>query len=293
MKIIFLSHTSRNSTFKVGSYHLSNEAIKVHGVLYINPPISPFHYLKALLFKKYRTTIFKVKTEKPLIYTEENGIINYTPFKLFPFRKFYGLENIIFAEKSELSWMHRRKLRVLGYDKADLVIQDNLNLTFFKTLINCKKWIYRPTDDILSMPNQSKKYLLIENKVVNFSNQIFVTSTELKKIISDRYHRDCTVLHNGIDIKKLQIYSRKVPPIIKRLSNQRAIIVTYIGSLDQRFDFKLLTFIARMLPEHQFVIGGSSSCYFPDFPNVHEIGNVPYEEVGNYYSNSRAFATCK
>lgn len=287
MKIVFLSHTSRNSVYKVGSYHLSNEAIKISEVLYINPPLTPLHYLKALINREYRQTVFKAKIKHPRIIKEKNGIINYTPFKILSFRKFFGLERTLFAEKSEISWVHKRTLRRLGFDKVDIVIQDNLNLTFFRNIIKSNSWIYRPTDDILSMPNQSKKYLKIEDLVVRFSDKIIVTSTKLKEIIKLRYGIKSNILHNGINLEELKAMSTDIPKELTSIyENKDKIIVVYIGSLDERFDFELIKYCARKLPDHLFIIGGSNTSHFGEISNVIEIGEVAYEQVAIYYNNA-------
>lgn len=288
MKIVFLSHTPRNYLFKVGSYHLSNECVRLgHQVLYIPSPLSPFHFMNIprLGDEDYRNVIkSRLQTLRPRV--DAKGVANLTPFVLLPYNK--GLfDRPQIALDYHFTFNHiGRKIRTIGFDEADLVIQDKVGLFFMRRFIRARRWIYRATDDYSSMSRgaSSDSIQMLEQKICDFSDHIFVTSHPLKQLFKQRYKAEASVLRNGVDADHFGAAHDR-PAEYASISKP---IILYVGSLDQRFDLGLLTEVAHRHPDLQFVIvgPGGKSRIPEDHPNILALGPKPYEQVPAYMQHA-------
>src|SRR5699024_5886090 len=281
MKIIFLSHTPRNYLFKVGSYHLSNTLAEMgHNVLYIPSPLSLFHFLNLPMLgdTDYRNVIkSRLQTLSPV--TDSAGVTNLTPFVLTPFNK--GLFDR--PETPLKQWFTfnqiDKKIKKIGFDSPDLVIQDKPGLFFMRKFIHAQSWIYRATDDYSSMARGagSKSIQKLEHKICQFADQVLVTSEPLRELFSQRYNIHPKVLRNGVD-------SRHFTGKQDKPDNYRNIqkpIILYVGSLDDRFDLQLLLATAKQSPDlHYVIVGPGSKEQIPDdVQNISAWGPRPYEHI--------------
>lgn len=287
MKIVFLSHTSRNSIYKVGSYHLSNRLSEDHEILYINNPITVFHGIKAIFNQKYRKYVFTTKI-KNIGIRKEHRIINFSPFKLISFRVGFPFENILWATSSTIieNIFLKMILRKYSFLEVDLVIIDSLNLSYLTKIIKYERLIYRATDDYTTLPNQSKKLEILERRLINQAHKTVVTSSILKNIFEEKYGIQSSVISNGIDTSYLQSLELKMPDIYPKLKSDYKSILIYIGSLDSRIDKKLLQALSINNPTTAIVLGGDTNDEFNNYSNIFEIGKVSYKEIGEYYSNA-------
>lgn len=288
MKIVFLSHTPRNSLFKVGSYHLSREFSRMgHGVLYVPSALSLFHFLNLPMLwdEDYRNTLkSRISTLKPV--WDEDNVINLTPFVLMPFGK--G-----FFDRSETpinQWFTfnkiDNKIRGLGFDQPDLVIQDKAGLFFMRKFIQARTWIYRATDDYSRMARgpgrESMKKL--EQVICDFADRVVVTSRPLQQLFDDRYQVEATVIRNGVDVRHFSGHRAKP----KEYQSIEKPIILYVGSMDQRFNWNLLTETARHSREwHYVLIGpGAEEHLFDNLPNVTALGSRPYQSIPAYMQHA-------
>lgn len=274
-KIVFLSHTPLNSFYKVGSYHLSKILSKEHEILYITSPISCFHFLKGITNSEYRRTILKKKTES-LKLEEYEGIKTITPFVLIPYRGIFPFDNAAIPLKYSSFFLGQMKsvLDKIGFSKVDFVIQDSPILFYLKDLFQDAKWIYRVTDDYLTMPKAPKTLGVIEDKIVKRSDKIIVTSNVLREIIEERYSRESLVLENGVDSSFFGIKSEA--------STDKNIQCIYIGSIDDRFDYTLFNELAENNRTINFTIIGKKTDKINDQSNVKKIGFVDHKDLLKY-----------
>ncbi len=229
MKIVFLSHTPRNYLFKVGSYHLSNHLADMgHDVLYIPSPLSLFHFLNIpkLGDSDYRNNIqSRIRTLTPFL--DSYNVTNVTPFVFIPFNK--GIFDRPEIPMDQWFTFNRidKKIKALGFDKADLVIQDKAGLFFMRKFINAYRWIYRATDDYSSMtggPGQQSIQTL-EQEICDFADRVLVTSEPLQQLFCERYDVEASILRNGVEAshftgrqRKPEEYATVSSPIILYVS---------------------------------------------------------------------------
>lgn len=288
MKIVFLSHTPRNYLFKVGSYHLSNNLAQMgHEVLYIPASLSPFHFLNIPKIgdEDYRNVIkSRLRTLKPTV--DSHNITNITPFVLTPFNK--GIFDRPDIPVKQWFTFNRidKKLKTIGFDEVDLVIQDKPGLFFIRRFIDAARWIYRPTDDYSSMsrgPGQ-QSIRTLEQKICDFSDQVLVTSAPLKQLFSERYGVQAAILRNGVEASHFTTIYKK-PEEYTAISKP---IVLYVGSLDERFDLELLIKTASYCSDfHYIIVGPESKERIPnDAENITALGPKPYEQVPAYMQHA-------
>lgn len=288
MKIIFLSHTPRNYLFKVGSYHLSNNLAGMgHEVLYLPSPLSLFHFLNISMFgdEDYRNVIkSRLYTLKPSL--DAHNIINLTPFVLTPFNKgVFDRPEIPMTQWFTFNRTHK-KIKELGFENVDLVIQDKPGLFFIRKFITAQRWIYRATDDYSNMaggPGQ-QSIRTLEQKICAFSDRVLVTSEPLKQLFFHRYDVEATLLRNGVEASHFMT-PRDRPEEYLPVSKP---IVLYVGSLDQRFDLELLIKAAQHGPDlHYMIIGPHSKENIPDdIKNISALGSRPYEQIPAYLQHA-------
>lgn len=288
MKIIFLSHTTRDSLFKVGSYHLSKEFARMgHDILYVPSALSLFHFmnLPGLLDEGYRNSLKnRLASLKPV--TDEDNVTNITPFVLIPFNK--GVFDNPRIPVNQWFTFNRidKKLEETGFNRADLVIQDKAGLYFMRKFIRAKTWIYRVTDDYSKMPRGAGQESIqeLEQQICRYADQVLVTSRPLQLLFKERYGAEPTVLRNGVDAPHFAARF-SIPEEYAAIDKP---VILYVGSMDQRFDLNLLLETARRSPEWQYVlIGPGGKKIVPEtLPNVTALGARPYHQIPAYMQHA-------
>ena len=91
-------------------------------------------------------------------------------------------------------------------------------------------------------------------------------------------------IDHGVDFERFEQAGLKPEPPADLKALARP-LVGFVGGIDAHtFDPELFVQVARLLPEHQFMLVGS--CSLPDgwceLPNVHLLGQRPYEQVADY-----------
>lgn len=288
MKIIFLSHTPRDSIFKVGNIHLSREYARMnHEVLYIPSAVSPFHLLNipALRDKNYRNTL-KNRIQSFSVQRDEEGVLNLTPFIFIPFnRHLFDNHTIVLRRKFTFNRIGK-KLKKIGFNEPDLLIQDRPGLFFLRHYLNAKTWIYRATDDYSTMSGGPSRTSIqkLEGKICQFADQVVVTSEPLKQLFRERYNVEAAVVRNGVDTE----HFTKPQPIPAEYQSLNKPIMVYVGSFDNRFDSDLLLKTADKNTAYNYVLIGpeSKALTSPDRPNIIALGPKPYQQVPAYMQHA-------
>jgi glycosyltransferase involved in cell wall biosynthesis len=289
MKIVFLSHTPRNSIFKVGSYHLSNEFARMgHDVLYIPSALSPFHLanIPALIWDEDYRKVLKCRLQTLSPKQDDHNITNLTPFVLTPFNR--GIfDNPRIPLKQQFTFNSTaKKIKERGFAEADMVIQDKVGLFFMRKFIRAKNWIYRATDDYSNMPGGPGKESIqtLEQHICDYADRVVVTSGPLRELFEERYGVEAEVIRNGVDVGH---FTKKQKKPAEYVSLEDPIIL-YLGSLDDRFDLDLLMEVARKNQDyHHVIIGpGSKEAIPKSAANISALGPKPYAQVPAYMQHA-------
>lgn len=288
MKIIFLSHTHRNSLLKVGSSHLARELSYMgHEIMFISTPISAINIVKNITNKnnkKKNDLSHKISLRKGKINFEYNQrIIDYVPFSILPYSRVSFLDNIFIALKISRYCIPSVNsiLRKYDFQSADLVLMDDPSLAFMKAYIKADKWIYRMTDIYSEMPKSKKSILEVEKYISTFAHGFIATSAPVAETYRKNFEKKAKVFENGVDYDFFQ-GNHKMPIEYENDYRKKAV---YIGNLDNRLDWNMVYECAKTYENISFYMIGPITTNYPikDFPeNVKFLGSKPYKQIPSY-----------
>lgn len=252
--ILFLSHTLRSGTFKVGSHHLSREfASQGHQVAHVSTPFSLAH---RILHQDQKDRI----AASLLGLHENDGVTDFVPRPLLP-------ANMLWSRHQTRAML--RKLRMI---RPDFVFVDQ---PLFPTdHFPGSTVVFRPTD-VFTSPGMQKRAI----RAVKHAQGVAATSPGVLESVTQGYDGATRVIENGVEFAR---FARAV-------GFPKKTDFIYIGALDARFDFAALASAAAVLPHATFSIYGPDSG-LPQIdlpPNVNFLGPIRYEMVPEALSQAR------
>src|SRR5262249_33174653 len=143
--------------------------------------------------------------------------------------------------------------------------------------------VYQRTDRFEEFPDVEPEYILALDRALKQEADVTVFLT---RVILDGERDQCrrpVLVSPGVDFDRFAAGSSGPDPDdMRSIPRPR---VGYIGAIDPHsFDPELLRAVVARLPEVQFVLVGGST--LPDgwitAPNVHLLGQKPYDEVWRY-----------
>ena len=282
-KIVLLSHTPRDSIFKVGSYHISKIlAYRGYEVLYISSPLSLFHFILFIFKGKWKELIARLKYIN--VKRDQEGVWNHTPLLLFPFPCSGNVKlNKLFYEKLNINLSRTKsQIKKLNFETPEIVLLDALKLDVLTNLFQTKKFAYRATDIYTAMSG-SRGMGEIERSVVKKAAVVIVTSEPLKIFFRDNYGVEANIIINGVDYEHFS-QPRSKPDLYKKIQNP---ICIYVGSFDFRFDFSQLEFFKRRKDISLVLIGPlKNESLIPISRNIHFLGQIDYNEIPGYLQHA-------
>lgn len=282
-KIVLLSHTPRDSIFKVGSYHISKILVqRGYEVLYISSPLSLFHLTFFIYKAKRKELITRLKNVK--IKRDQEGVWNHTPLLLFPFPCTGNkMLNKLFYEKLNINLSRTKtQIKKLNFETPEIVLLDALKLDILTYLFQTKKFAYRATDIYTAMSG-SRGMRELEQSVVKKADRIFVTSEPLKIFFKVEYGVNANVIINGVDYEHFN-NPRPKPDLYRKIQNP---ICIYIGSFDFRFDFSQIEFFKRRKDISLVLIGPlDNKSLIPISRNIHFLGQIDYNDIPGYLQHA-------
>ena len=139
--------------------------------------------------------------------------------------------------------------------------------SFVEFMLRC---LFEAMDNYEFWECNKEAYLGKQKRLIDNSKHLFVSAEKLKNKFVDMYNLDdsfCTVIRNGYDKSTFANYE-------KVDTNFKHPCVTYIGTIDDWFDFNVITDYAKKHPNVTFNIIG------PINPNVQEtINNINMENI--------------
>lgn len=187
-----------------------------------------------------------------------------------------------------LAWNARRAakaikgaLKQLGWSQPTVINAFNPALgNALASKLNARQLIYYCYDEISAAPWIAKHGARHEQAFLQKADTTIVSSTALyesKKALSN----NCRLIKNGVDLNLFKATGLRP----KDLPDTK--IIGYIGSVDDRLDYDLLTSIAIQYPQHSLVFLGrimneARIQSLAKLPNVHFLGSRPIHELGNY-----------
>ncbi|MBC8492492.1 MAG: methyltransferase domain-containing protein [Chloroflexi bacterium] len=152
------------------------------------------------------------------------------------------------------------------------------------------KIVYDCMDDHAGFSTNRAEMLTHEDKLVQDSDLVVVTSQHLRKKMGDR-NVQCVVVPNAADFEHFHRAQMPLPLSEDgELQDVKHPIIGYYGAISDWFDMDLIRYAARSRPDWSFVLIGSSYGADDHFdleklPNVHFLGEKPYDQLPSYLSH--------
>lgn len=260
MKLVFVSHTADQTTFKVGSHHYARElAGRGFSVLHMSTPHS-----RALEMLGRSDGRRSLAGRSP--HVDESGVTHVVPTRWLPARLAHRYLDL------------RPEVERTGFGDADWVLIDQPLMHRAATAFEAStKICYRPTDLYLD-----GAYAAGQKEVLRRADAVLATSPMVLEDLGVPDGTPSTVIENGVDLGRFVDAARQ--------SSGRSGAV-YVGALDDRFDWDALGRMAEALadvsadPIRVFGPHGRRPAGVPD--NVDLRGPVPYEDVPRILASAR------
>ncbi|MEN9306230.1 MAG: hypothetical protein RL173_162 [Fibrobacterota bacterium] len=271
MKIVFISDTYLGSPFVVGSRQLSLALSKLgHETAHISSPLNP----AAIAFKRHEPAVQQRMElwRKGISRQSSSSPWNWVPFSPLPwqipfvYRLFdwnpFGLANAGIL----------KRLQSVGMHEPDLLLIDEPRMVGIEKTLKPRLCIYRPADRALYRTGDSR-VVRAERSLLERCQGVIATSSVIIDDLSP-LALPHLVLRNGVDHAHFSPIAGK-----SGISTDRPRCV-YVGALDSRFGWQILSDAARRRPGYDFLLGGPVLCHVPDLPNnVRLLGTVDYKDV--------------
>ncbi|HFL3605261.1 TPA: glycosyltransferase [Clostridioides difficile] len=242
----------------IDSHKFKGIIVYPHAVKW-EPMQRPHHILREFARKGYVCIFVDVdleKSSKDILYERkyENLYIVYDSIALAQVLSLY-YPIIMCTWPEQLNWINLVPNKFLWYD-----ILDNLDL--FDRYDN----------------NYEEKHRILLQE----ANFVSYTASNLKRFTEHR--TDAKLLANRVNLEDFNKKNTKKIESMENIKNSN--IIGYFGAIEEWFDTDIIIELASKNIDFEIVIIGNVSIDVSDFDkykNVHFLGQVPYNELNNYY----------
>src|SRR5437868_820246 len=282
LNIVFISHSYIGGACVVGSHHLAREMAALgHRVLHLSSPITPFHFFKRAE-QNYRARIARWRSHG----RDKDGVFDYVPFAPVPWQCARFALRIKFNAFAKFYPSLRTVLRRQRIGRVDLLLQDAPQLAGIHSQLRPRCFIYRATDFYSEM--KGDPFIdLAERWLAQTCDGLVGTSQPVfDRLRSFQPRKPALLLENGVE---LEAFGSAVPAPTeyRAIPAPRAV---YVGTLDDRFDFKVIARCAERLPAWQFILIGPEHSddvkSLRRLPNIHFLGPRPYLSLAAYLQHA-------
>ena len=178
----------------------------------------------------------------PQLQNSDIKILNYF-FHFYPIKKLVEMVS---------NFLMNRLLKKINF-KPDIIITSNVFwIDYLKKLKNKNnlKIIYDCNDNPLAFANAINKEFYFK-KTLKYSDHIVIPYKSYQNFIPKKYYNKITSISNGVDKDLISSKNTKLS-IFKNIDN----IIMYIGSIDTRIDYALISYLANNLKDYNFVFIG-------------------------------------
>ena len=276
-KVIISDFVEYNDeTNKLGNYHYANCFINDgYEVLWMSNAFNQLIYFKDK--KDYR---FKKSISKPERHKLSENIYGYAPYSLWLYGNYplHRSSNAILNGDKFIIPRINNTLRKIGFQDVDILWISNPKHYWLTKVVKYKKLIYRIPDDFSKFSEYPKSVAEIEEKLIDKSDIVFITSKLLEDKVLRR-NKKPYLLNNGVEFQRFN----KSTTCPKEYSKMRKNIV-YVGAIKYWFDIGLVKRLANEVDGEIYLIGDPKIdlSELKDLPNVHILGAKPYKDIPAY-----------
>jgi len=213
----------------------------------------------------------------------DNKYLKIKPFKIYPATEEYVLRDRLSNLRRTTMW---------NYDVI-IITQPNQLDFFIINLFRIKKTkiIYECMDNYEEWEMDKKRYLEKEAELIDFSSHIIVSSQSLKNRLIKLYNIDenkISIVRNAYDKTLFESYRKDEGTILEHPN------ITYIGTIDDWFDFNSICEYARKNENRKIYLIGPVSHLIDktvnkikkEHSNIIFLGSIEHDLVPNYISES-------
>lgn len=264
-KVTMLEYMEPNTKFQVGSHYFAKEFLKAgYEVEWVEKP-----------------KVFSLKNEKK-VETEFNVI---SPKVIMPFCK-YPVLNSEYWAKNHLRILSNTKKLISP--KTDILWMTNVKMYELSNMIQYEKMIHRVADNFSGFKGSYDSLIRLQNQVIEKSDLTIVTA---KKLLDNAYkiNKNSIYLPNGVDFSRFENIE-SAPPI--EFNNLDGPKITYVGAIEEWFDFELIINSAKKLLNCYFIFIGNKNLYFEkeveknNLKNIIFLGLIDHKEIPKYLKYS-------
>jgi len=136
--------------------------------------------------------------------------------------------------------------------------------------------VYYCVDDFANWPGHDKDLVLRMEEDLIKKTDVFIATSEDLFLKLSKVSESIYLLPHGVDLERFKAISGSETSFAN-IPRPRA---GYVGLIDERLDWDLLTFLAQSLKKINFVFVGKLEANFSEkMPNLFFVPPVPYEEV--------------
>jgi uncharacterized SAM-binding protein YcdF (DUF218 family)/glycosyltransferase involved in cell wall biosynthesis len=143
--------------------------------------------------------------------------------------------------------------------------------------------VYYCIDDFSSSSPGARRISRSEEQLCRQADLVFVTSEKLRQKAA-QFNPRVTLFPFGVSYPKFEQVRLAPDPLPGDLATLPRPIVGYVGGIHQWIDMKLLTDVARRMPDVTFVLVGplQMEVNTAGVPNLHLLGGKPHDDVPRY-----------
>lgn len=284
--VFILSNAKYDAPIESTGYTIAKHLAKHNQVFYVEYPatLKDYHRLKkSPEFAKKKALYSKssdgiLATDNPnlkIVITRLLLSINFLP-EGFLYRTLlnYNENRIVRRIKSII--------KLFGIDDFIFINSFNIHYPNVGKLLSPKLNVYHCVDPLVS-GYDTKHGLLSEQTIVANSDLVICTSKKLYDINAKR-HSNTHFVPNAADFEHSHKASLAETPLLPALSKIKKPIIGFLGNIEGRTDFELITAVAEKNPDKSFVfVGPIADVYATKLVsnknNIHLVDAVPYAQM--------------
>ena len=193
--------------------------------------------------------------------------------------------NIVLNNDKYIKKDTKDKLKNIGFLDVDVLWISNPKQFWLTNIINYKKLIFRIPDDFSEFGVFPKGIEIIEKKLIEKSDIVFVTAEKLGEKVK-KYGKKPYLLPNGCEIEHFLSSKGFIPSEYK---NDKRKKVIYVGAIGEWFDVELVKNMSEKLLDINIYIIGKAKIdlsMLQNRENVKLLGSKPYSDIPNYIKNA-------
>lgn len=180
-----------------------------------------------------------------------------------------------------------RMLSAKGFDDVDILYIDNIFQPAWIDNIKYRKLVFRVMDDHSGFPGAGKNQQKSAEYIAAKADVVVYSARELESYVYEMKPFRTAYVPNGVDYHSFSFSSEEKKGPIETIPQP---IAVYAGAMSEWFDFKLMRYAAKKLPDVSFVLIGPDQIarkQLKDLKNIYLTGPIPHHRLKMYLHHAK------